>query len=639
MCGIVGVLDWRGCLAPPELFEECVARLRRRGPDDGGVWSDSLVQLGHRRLAVMDLSHAGHQPMMSFDRRFAIVFNGEIYNHRKLRESLAPPGGWRGMSDTETLLEAYRVWGYRCLNRLNGMFAFAIWDTFERKLFLARDRLGVKPLYYSWRGGRLAFASRPGAMLPLCQDAGREVDVQALRNYLELGYIPAPRSFYQHVQKLRPGHFLEVRNAVVREDCYWDYRGIEPSPSWLHRPEGELVEELDERVRRATAIRLMGDVPVGAFLSGGTDSALVVAAMKAAGASTPKAFTIAFKEPAFDEGPAAALIAKHLGAEHVVTSLSVGDLLQHLPAYVEEFDEPFADSSAFPTMAVARLARRQVTVALTGDGGDELFGGYHYYQLVEQLMPLKRLPALARWPLVAVLSRLRSHRAKLLSGALHTGSQVNLFYYLRSYGKDFGPLLGEEALNRTLSSAVEFEQTALSMAPGLTGAEMGMRLDLALMLANGYLQKVDVATMASSLEARNPLLDYELVEWSLSLPVRFKVRAARTKYLLKKVLCRYLPASVVYRPKRGFGMPVGEWLRGPLREWSADLLYDRSLMDRVPIVPGRVQDLFLAHVRGERDAHPLLWAVLMMLCYLARHERGMQPPEISPHLGQVATST
>ena len=608
-------------------------RLRRRGPDDAGTWSSSVVRLGHRRLAVVDLSPSGHQPMVSADGRFVIVFNGEIYNHAELRPQLTPPGGWTGTSDTETLLEAYRHWGSACLERLNGMFAFAIWDNVERRLFVARDRMGVKPLYYSWSDGRFVFASRPSAMTGLLEGAGTEIDPQSLRVFLELGYIPAPLSFYRKVRKLPPGHWMTVDARGPRATRYWDYRHIAPDSSLLRRSEDELVDELDDLIRRATRLRLMSDVPLGAFLSGGVDSAYVVAAMKAVGVASPNAFTIAFKEEAYNEGPAATAIARHIGVDHVMETLSVSDLLGMLPLYVDEFDEPFADSSAFPTMAVARLARRHVTVALTGDAGDELFGGYHYYPLIESLARTRKWPAGVKQLLQATLGLMPLHKAKLLAGALGPTTRVGIFNYLRSFAKDFEPLLADDVLQGTGSSNDWFERTALGFAPGLTSAEIGMRLDMGLTLVDGYLQKVDVATMALSLEARCPFLDYRLVEWSMRLPVEFKLRGRHTKYLLKKALCRYLPANLVHRPKKGFGVPVAQWLRGPLRPWAEQLLYDDSLVSRLPLEKTRLRQLFALHTSGARDAHPLLWAVLMLLCYVARHERGT---DLTPAIAQRA---
>ena len=631
MCGIVGVFHSDGKLPDARLFASCVERLRRRGPDDSGLWSDPNVRLGHRRLAVVDLSPAGHQPMESHDRRYVIVFNGEIYNHQDLRAQLTPADGWRSSSDTETLLEAYRAWGVDCLQKLNGMFAFGIWDRLERRMFIARDRVGVKPLYYGYNGRLFAFGSRPGALAPLLGATGSDPDPEALRLYLELGYIPAPLSFYRQVRKLRPGHYMLIDGRSLNIARYWDYRHIPPDVTLRKRPEAQLVDELDSLIRQSVRLRLMSDVPLGAFLSGGVDSAMIVAAMKASGISAPKTFTIAFQEEAYNEGPEAAAIARTIGVEHVTETHSVSDLLALLPMYVEEQDEPFADSSAFATMAVARLARRHVTVALTGDGGDELFGGYHYYPLADRLSRITRWPRGLRTLLQAAAGYLPNHRAKLLAGALKLNGGVEAFNYLRSFAKDFPPLVTATLLEQTASSRDWFEQAAASFALDLTSAETGMRLDLGFMLPDGYLHKVDTATMAFSLEARCPLTDYRLVEWAMRLPVEYKVRGAQTKYLLKKALCRYLPPDQVYRRKRGFAVPVAEWLRGPLRKWALDLLHDTSLTSRLPLEHERIRELFDLHVSGARNAHPLLWAVLMLLCYVARHERNAELPDFGTH--------
>ena len=629
MCGIVGVFHAEGRLPGLDLFKSSVQRLERRGPDDSGIWSDPCIRLGHRRLAVVDLTAAGHQPMVSRDGRFIIILNGEIYNHAQLREQLTPlDGRWTGSSDTETLLEAYRTWGVGCLARLQGMFAFGIWDKLERRLFVARDRLGKKPLYYSWRDGTFAFGSRPGAVTPLSGPGADDIDVQALRCYLELGYIPAPLSFYRHVHKLRAAHYMLIDERGLQNVRYWDYRHISPDMTLLKRDENELIDELDELIRRAVKSRLMSDVPLGAFLSGGVDSAMVVAAMGAVGVSRPKAFTIAFTESEYDEGPAAARIARRLGVDHVTETLSVADLLELLPTYVEEYDEPFADSSAFPTMAVARLARSHVTVALSGDGGDELFGGYHYYSLIEYLSRINRMHSSTRWLTRSVLERLPWHKAKLFAGALRHATPVAVFNYLRSYAKDFGPLVSPEVLQVTDPSSHYFGELAARFAPGLSNAELGMRLDLGFTLADGYLQKVDVATMAFSLEARCPLVDHHLVEWSMRLPVQYKIRNGKTKYLLKKALSRYLPTDLVYQPKRGFGAPIAEWLRGPLRTWCQDLIHDANIMSRLPLDHHRIRELAKLHIEGKRDAHPALWATLMLLCFVARHDRRMQLPAL-----------
>lgn len=618
MCGIAGVYSSSGQLPEADVLQAAITRLRRRGPDDSGVWGDTHAALGQRRLAIIDLSVAGHQPMQSADGRYVIVFNGAIYNHPELRPLLNPMNGWRGTSDTETLLEAYRTWGTECLKKINGMFVFAIWDRAERTLFLARDRLGVKPLYYSWNDQRLAFASRPMAVRTLVAGSA-EIDPAALRLYLELGFVPGSLSFFRQIRKLPPGHYALVSERGLRVVRYWDFRHLVPDRRLLTRPEPELVDELDELIKRAVRLRLLSDVPLGAFLSGGVDSALIVAAMQATGVAHPKAFTIGFTESDFDEGPAAAAIARHLGVEHVHETLSVDSLTELLPLYVDEFDEPFADSSAFPTMAVARLARHHVTVGLSGDGSDELFGGYHYYGLTERLLPITRWsPALKR-AFGETLRHLPWHRAKLLAEALATETPAALFHYLRGIGKDYPALVSDDVLQSTAASESWFAQTAAGFAVDLSGAEIGMRLDTSYTLPELFLQKVDVATMAFSLEARCPFTDYQLVEWAMRLPLSYKLRNGQTKYLLKKVLCRYLPPEMVYRPKMGFAVPIGQWLRGPLRAWARELIYDDSLMSCVPLNKARVREIFRLQSSGARAAHPLLWSVLMLLCFVSRH--------------------
>ncbi len=626
MCGILGLFDPGGIEQDLFTFSAALDRLKRRGPDDEGLWHDPFIQLGHRRLAIVDLSPAGHQPMVSGDRRYVIVFNGEIYNHRELRRRLDPPGGWASQSDTETLLEAYRAWGPGCLDLLNGMFAFAIWDREERRVFLARDRMGVKPLYLGERGGRFAFGSRPGAVTRLLQQDPLDFEPGALRAYLELGYVPAPLSFHRHVRKLPPAHYAIVDARGERVVRYWDFRCVAPDPSMRRRTETELAEELEALLHASVRERLMSDVPLGAFLSGGVDSALVVAAMKAVGVEHPRTFTINFREAAFDEGLAAAAAARHLGVDHVHETVTVDSLLELLPEYAAEYDEPFADSSAFPTMALARLARRHVTVALTGDGADEIFGGYHYYPLIERLRRTLEWSPLARAAVGTVARALPAHRAKLLAGALRQPDVVDLFNYLRSVGKDYAPLLDADVLRATASSTDWFAQYASSFAVDLSPAETAMRLDAGFTLPELFLQKVDVATMAFSLEARCPMTDYRLVEWAMRLPVEYKLRGSTGKFLLKRVLFKYLPEAHVRRPKMGFGVPIAAWLRGPLAEWARELVYDESVMSRLPLERQRVRALLEDQRSGRREAHPLLWTVLMLLYFVRMHGARVESP-------------
>ena len=632
MCGIVGTVRFGDAQASPEDFNRAVQSLERRGPDSFGIWSDDRVQLGHRRLAIVDLSATGAQPMESADGRYVITFNGEIYNHLALRIELNPPGGWRGSSDTETLLEAFRVWGPDCLGRLDGMFSFAVWDRVAKTLHVARDRMGEKPLFYLHDGQGFAFASRPtalkhlrgGSLGPLCNDA--------LAAYVDLGYVPSPDSIWRGVRKLPAAHYLVLTGRTTRLVRYWDFRHIRPERDWLTRSEDDLVDELDGLVRNAVRARLMSDVPLGAFLSGGTDSSLILATMKQVSSARPIAYTIGFHERSFDESAAASRIAGHIGVEHRLERMSVSGLLKLLPSCVEAFDAPIADTSCFPTRAVARLARAGVKVALTGDAGDELFGGYHYYSLAERMARLQRMPRTVRSNLASLLAMLPAHRAKLLAEAMRRGTNVRLFHFVRSMRKDFPSILTDDALANSTPSSFHFEQSAATFALDLCPADVGMRLDAAFTLADGYLTKVDVATMASSLESRCVLTDHHIVEWAMRLPVKYKLRGSQTKYLLKKLLCRYLPGDLVYQPKRGFGMPVAAWLRGPLKSWAEQILNEKSLFDGTPISQESLRALFDLHNRGVRDAHPLLWSALMLLCFIAHHERGMALPPVSDEL-------
>ncbi len=626
MCGIVGKVQFSGQRADPAQLAAAIDSLALRGPDDAGSWSDDHAQLGHRRLAVLDLTPAGHQPMHSSDGRLVIVFNGEIYNHVQLREELAPVGGWRWTSDTETVLEAFRAWGPGCVTRLNGMFAIAIWDRVARRLFLARDRLGEKPLYYAVGERRLRFASRPSALRHLAGGSLGPYDWDALHAYVDLGYVPSPFSIWQSVRKLAPAHYLLFDCEGLRVVRYWDFRHIAPETSWARRPEEDLIDELEALVFAAVKARLISDVPVGAFLSGGTDSSLILTAMSRLTAR-PRAFTIGFKEKSYDESEAANAVAMELGVDHVTEQLSVSSLLDLLPKCVEACDEPLADSSVFPTMAVARLARPHVTVALTGDAGDELFGGYHYYQLLERLAWLHSIPRRVGASISDLAGKFPSHRAKLLAEAMRRGSQVRQFHFIRSMRKDFPSILDAGSTSVTPSGTL-FEAAAASFALDLSPAETGMRLDATFMLPDGYLQKVDVATMAFSLESRCVLTDHHLVEWAMRLPVEFKLRGPTTKYLLKALLSRYLPQSHVSRPKRGFGMPVAAWLRGPLKGWAEQMLHEDSLFDGTPVDRTALRRLFELHCSGRRDAHPLLWSSLMLLCFIAHHERGLELPAV-----------
>ncbi len=609
MCGIVGVALADARPIDPDALSHACQTLARRGPDAEGTFREDGVGFGHRRLSILDLSPAGAQPMQSADGRYVIVHNGEVYNHLELRDELG--GAWRGSSDTETILAAFARRGPRCLERMHGMFAFAIWDRAEKSLFAARDRIGVKPFFYHASASGFAFASRPRALHALLPDLSRALDPQALRFYLEAGYVPAPLSIFAGIRKLEPAHTLRWCAGQLTLERYWDPTGIEPDPAWQQRREEDLLDELEEIVLRSVRWRLLSDVPLGAFLSGGIDSSLVVAAMRRLSAGPVKTFTIGFQERAFDESAHAAAVARHLETEHHSEQLSVDHLLELVPTFAVEYDEPLYDWSAFPTLALSRMARKHVTVSLSGDGGDELFGGYHYYAIAGSLAKLFRLPL--RGPLARGLSRLPSHRLRLLAGALAQRSEAGAFAFVRSVAKDFDPVLSRDLLPRTQSLADWFEQEARRYPAGLAAAERGMRLDTRFTLPDDYLVKVDVASMAFSLESREPLLDQDLVAWGMRLPLSWKLRGGRNKWLLRRLAARYVPDAILDRPKQGFVVPMDRWLRGPLRDWARERCEDEALFAKLPLDPAAVRRLFDLHMSGARDVHPLLWSVLVLL--------------------------
>ncbi len=606
MCGIAGAAGARP--ADPARAEAAIASILARGPDDRGVWSEGGTVLANCRLAIQDLSAAGHLPMASADDRHVLAYNGEIYNFRELRAELEGP--WRSDSDSEVILAAYRRWGKDCLKRLRGMFALGIWDRRERMLLLARDRLGVKPLYYALDGGELVFGSRPKALIAYRPGLAGALDLDGLSLYLESGYFPAPHTLYASIRKLPAGHWLEFKDGRASVEPYWSPLAIEPVAAWRERSENDLLDELQALIEKSVRGRLIADVPLGAFLSGGIDSSVVVATMAKLAGGRVKTFTIGFREREYDESRHAQAVARALGTEHRQETLSVDDLLALVPPFHEQFDEPFFDSSAFPALAVSRLARREVTVALGGDGGDELFGGYHYYSILDRLAFAYRMPRGLRRAASAPLHLVPSHRARLLASALQEENPAHAFRFMRSIAKDFGSVLAPEARKTTLDSV--FARTLARMPATLSPAERAMRLDLTHVLPEEYLQKTDLSSMAHSLEAREPLLDHELVEWSQRLPLSWELRGGEGKYLLRRLAYRLLPREIVDRPKQGFTVPIDRWLRGPLREWARERLQDPRLYQRFPLERTRVKELLDLHLSGRRDTHPLLWAVLML---------------------------
>ncbi len=638
MCGITGF--WCAETTDAAVAMRMSERLVHRGPDDSGVWIDAGVGLAmaHRRLSIVDLSPAGHQPMVSPCRRYVLVYNGEIYNNSDLRADLEQVGGgfdWRGHSDTETLLAALRHWGVPgALARVNGMFAFALWDATERTLFLARDRMGEKPLYYGRCGDTFLFGSELKALAAHPAWRG-EVNRDALTLYLRYNNVPAPWCIYRGIHKLLPAHYVVIRDSgrVVGEPvCYWDLaqvavEGVRQSGG---TPE-VLADELDALLRDTVGRRMMADVPLGAFLSGGFDSTMVVAQMQAQSARPVKTFSIGNADIEYDEARHAAAVARYLGTEHTELYVTPTDAQAVIPRLPTIYDEPFADSSQIPTFLVSELAHHDVTVALSGDGGDELFGGYNrhivgpkVWQRVEKLpCPLRRWLAgvvgatarrdLRRWT-KNLPGRLRVPNLGLkldkLAEALSASDGQAFYGSLCSHWKMPDQVVIDASEPEDLAVSLE----RLSSLPGLR--EQMMLLDMLTYLPNDILTKVDRASMAVSLEARVPLLDHRLVEFAWRVPTEYKVRNGQGKWLLRQVLDRYVPRSLMERPKQGFGVPIEHWLRGPLRDWAESLLDESRLQQEGYLNPVQIRSAWNNHLAGRGHCCHNLWCVLMFQAWL-----------------------
>jgi asparagine synthase (glutamine-hydrolysing) len=650
MCGIAGLIDPTLREDPEGLGRLATSmgdRLAHRGPDDAGTWVEPRwgVGLTHRRLSIFDLSPLGHQPMASADGRWVVTLNGEIYNHLALRGELEGRGHrFRGHSDTEVLLAAFGEWGFEgALRRANGMFAIGAWDAETRTLHLARDRLGEKPLYYGWIGRTFLFGSELKAFA--AHPAFRpEIDRTSLGLFLRLKYVPTPRSIYVGVSKLPPGTYATVDptvpGGVVGPTAFWSAedairRGVEDP---LDVAPEEAVDRLEALLLDAVGIRMEADVPLGAFLSGGVDSSTVVALMQAQGSRPVRTFTIGFHEAAFDEAASAAAVARHLGTDHTELYVTPGDAMDVIPRLPEVYDEPFSDSSQIPTYLVSELARRHVTVSLSGDGGDELFGGYHRHVWGGSVGRVVRwTPAGARRAAARALLSVSPARWESVMGAVDPVLPARLRQ--RNPGDKAHKLataLGAERADLLYLALVSHwdgdvpargigGREAGGMAPVTTVADslsdpanQMMALDLLTYLPDDILAKVDRASMAHALEARPPILDHRVVELAWRMPLSLKIRAGRGKWALRQVLARRVPPALVDRPKMGFGIPIGTWLRGPLRSWAEDLLDPARLREEGYLEPGPIRIRWAEHLSGRRNHQYELWDVLMFQAWLAR---------------------
>lgn len=635
MCGITGFYNLNASQKQDEIYNilhQMTDAIIHRGPDDSGHWcnAESGVALGFRRLAILDLSPTGHQPMESTDGRYVIIFNGEIYNYANLRQELLKVGHtFKGTSDTEVMLAAISQWGLEAATRkFNGMFAFALWDKETRILSLVRDRLGIKPLYYGWLGDTLAFGSELKTLRahPKFQP---EIDRNALTLFLRHNYIPAPLTIYKSIFKLPPGHILTIlpveKAAPLEPKAYWSVQEI--VESGLSKPftgnENEAIEALDQLLTNSIGLRMIADVPLGAFLSGGIDSSTIVALMQKQSSRPVRTFTIGFHESGFNEAEHARVVAKHLGTDHTELYVTPAEARAVIPRLPTLYDEPFSDSSQIPTFLISQLARQHVTVSLSGDGGDELFGGYNRYFWGVNLwkwigwapLPFRRTMAQGlrilspeQWSKLLRPTHYANPGDKIhkISEILHTPLGEALYLDLVSHWKNPANIVigGYEPLT-AVTDPSKWAKTA-------TFADRMMSIDMLTYLPDDILVKVDRASMGTSLEARAPFLDdHEIIEFAWRLPLHMKIRVNQGKWILRQVLYRHVPQKLIERPKMGFGVPIDSWLRGPLREWAEDLISEDRLRRDGFFHPEPIREKWAEHLSGHRNWQYYLWDILM----------------------------
>lgn len=649
MCGIVGFR--KSSLEPFSIANSMCEKINARGPDSAGVWSedDQPVILGHVRLSILELSEAGNQPMISECGRYVLVLNGEIYNHQSLRKKLAESGlviNWRGQSDTETLLACFVAWGIeKTLQATIGMFAIAVWDKQAQVLTLARDRMGEKPLYWGWSNDLLIFASELKA-IKAHPEFEAVIDRDALTLLLRHCYIPAPYSIYKDIQKLMPGNILQIplqgdlsQSKAAASKPYWSLNKVVEqglANPFIGGPEAA-VDALEEQLKKSVADQMLADVPLGAFLSGGVDSSTIVALMQAQSDMPVRTFTLGFNEPGYNEAEHAKAVAKHLGTAHTELYVQPDDALSVIPNLANMYCEPFADSSQIPTFLVSQLAKQHVSVALSGDAGDELFGGYNRYMAAQKVWgPVQKMPSFVRrlaagglrslspnsWDKLFEFAKpilpkklqlsIPGEKARKLSEVLTLSSGEAFYRQLTSHWTDPASVVinGQEPITLLTDPSAWPKTDCLEHAM--------MAMDAQTYMSDDILVKVDRAAMASSLETRTPMLDHRVVELAWKMPLEYKIRNGQGKWVLRQVLYKYVPKDLIERPKAGFGIPLASWLRGPLREWAEALLDEKRLRQEGYFHPAPIRTMWLEHLSGKKNWQYHLWNILMFQAWLEK---------------------
>ncbi len=616
MCSIFGHVSFSHKLLEKEQIITASNLMSERGPDNKSYLSDNVnYQFAFNRLAILDLEDTGNQPMISNCGKYIILFNGEIYNYKKLYHEIKSKFSWNGSSDTEVFLNAWSLWREKVFDKIDGMFAIAIWDTVHKKLVLARDRVGEKPLYYYKNEESIIFSSRPKSILSVKPKIKYNYDIENLNFYLNSGFFLREKSFFSEIKKLEPGTFLSIDYKQFKLKKYWDLNSFYPNKI-NDNSINYNVDKCEELLKESVSDRLASDKPLGFLLSGGIDSSLITAiASTIVEKKNILAFNLGFDEKEYDESEDAESVANYLGINLNKKKLSSNELLDFFDTFKKNFDEPFSDSSCFPLLAISKFAKEKVDVVLTGDGGDELFGGYKYYSIIDFFEKFKYSTNILKFlfSFIYPFKNINNHKINLIHNLLKRKKIISKFSFVRSIKKDFQIILNKQNNNFDIENV--FDDLASKMNKNNTSLDKSMKLDILTTLNDNYLQKSDLSTMAYSLECRSPFLSKKIIEWSQTLPSNQKVNFNKKKIILKEISKKYLPKEIINKKKKGFELPLKNWLRNELKDWSLDLICDDKNYKNLPLDKEKIKELYDLHLIKKRDCHPYLWSILMALNY------------------------